>query len=235
MDPRVKCLGVFAILIAVGLARNLETIGAVYLLGLGLAILSRIPFKFFVLRVWLFMPFFTGIIALPALFVTPGPALVYLPFGLVISQTGAITALFLLMRVGTSVSMTVLFIMTTPWNSVLKGLKALFVPDVIVLILGMTYRYIYLLLHLANDMFLSRKSRLVGNLNPKDERRMVGETAGVLLSHSLQMSSEVYMAMQSRGFFRIPRTMDSAKLKPNDLIAGLLILVIAGGAVWLGR
>ena len=37
-------------------------------------------------------------------------------------------------------------------------------PDVFVLMLGMTYRYIYLLLRLTNDMFLSRRSRVVAQL-----------------------------------------------------------------------
>ena len=46
-------------------------------------------------------------------------------------------------------------------------------PDVFILILGMTYRYIYLLLHTANDMFLSRKSRMVGRLNGSEDRRMI--------------------------------------------------------------
>ena len=37
------------------------------------------------------------VIALPALFITPGPALAHLPLGLVFTQTGLTTALFLLL------------------------------------------------------------------------------------------------------------------------------------------
>ena len=46
-----------------------------------LAWFSAIPADFFIKRVWLALPFFTGTIAFPALFITPGPALVHLPLG----------------------------------------------------------------------------------------------------------------------------------------------------------
>ena len=235
IDPRVKILTLLALLIAAGLSHSLGIIIILYVVSLIFAWLSRIPMAMFITRVWLFMPFFTGIVALPSLFLTPGPAIYRLPLGLTVTQTGAMTALFLLFRVGTSVSLTILVILTTPWNSLLKALKVLYVPDVIVLILGMTYRYIYLLLMTSNDMFLSRKSRIVGRLSGSDERQLLASTAGVLLSRSLQMSSEVYQAMQSRGFYRTPHTMDTFKIRHTDLYFGALILIISGLAIGLGR
>ena len=82
----------------------------------------------------------------------------------------------------------------------LSALNILRVPDVFILILGMTYRYIYLLLRVANDMFLSRKSRMVGHMGTSDNQKMLAAISGTLLNKSLNMSSEVYLAMQSRGF-----------------------------------
>lgn len=235
IDPRVKVLSLIALLIAVGLSRNLLVIGGLYAVALILARLSLVPMGFFVKRVWLFMPFFTGVIALPALFITPGPPLVQLPLGLVITQTGAQTALFLLMRVSTSVSLGILLILTTPWNTVLKALGVLRVPDMFVLILGMTYRYIYLLLHTTNDMFLSRQSRVVGRLSSAEERRIIAASAGTLLSKSLHLSSEVYLAMQSRGFRGYPRTMDTFKMRGSDWTATGIVAFIVLAAIWLGR
>ena len=235
LDPRVKVLSVVALLIAVGLSRSLVVIAGLYVVTLILAWFSAVPMGFFIKRVWLFMPFFTGIIALPAFFITPGPPLAQLPFGLVITRTGAQTALFLLLRVSTSVSMGILLILTTPWNTVLKSLGVLRVPDVFVLILGMTYRYIYLLLHTTNDMLLSRKSRVLGRLTGGDERRLIAASAGTLLGKSLHLSSEVYLAMQSRGFRSYPRTMDTFKMQTLDWLCLTGILLITAIAIWLGR
>ena len=235
LDPRLKILSALLLLLAVGLSRSLLVILALYLLALVLAFFSKIPLGFFVKRVWLLIPFFTGVIALPALFITPGLVLAHLPLGLVITQTGLTTALFLLLRVGTSVSLAVLLVLTTPWNSLLKALGVLRVPAVIILILGMTYRYIHLLLHLTTDMFLSCKSRLLRRLNGPEERRLIAATSGTLLNKSLQVSSDVYLAMQSRGFRNYPRTLDTFKMRTIDWLAGALVVITAAAAIWLGK
>ena len=235
LDPRVKVLSVFALLIAVSFSHSLWIIGAIYVLALILALASSIPADFFIKRVWLTLPFFTGAVALPALFITPGPALLHLPLGLVITQTGVITVLFLLLRVSTSVSLTLLLVLTTPWNTVLSALTVLRVPDVFILILGMTYRYIYLLLHIANDMFLSRKSRVVGRLDSTEERRMFATISGTLLNKSLNMSSEVYLAMQSRGFRGTIVTLKHFQMKTQDWMWLFIFLALAIIAIFLGR
>lgn len=235
LDARVKVIAVLALLIGVSLSRSLVVIAAIYGLALALAWRSAIPTGVFIRRVWLALPFFTGLIALPALFMTPGPALAHLPLGLVITRTGMNTALFLLLRVSTSVSLTLLLILTTPWNGVLSALSVLRVPDTFILILGMTYRYIYLLLRTANDMFLSRQSRRVGRLTASEERRMLAAISGTLLSKSLNLSSEVYLAMQSRGFHGTMITLKPFKMQPRDWAWLAILLGLAAAAIALGR
>jgi cobalt/nickel transport system permease protein len=235
LDARVKVLALVLLLLAIGLSHSLVIIAGLYLVLLGLAWASAVPMGFYIKRVWLFMPFFTGIVAIPALFITPGPALVSLAPGLVVTQTGLNSALFLLLRVGTSVSAAVLLVLTTPWNTVLKALRVMHLPDEVVLILGMTYRYIYLFLHTANDMFLSRKSRILRRLDGASQRRLVAASAGTLLNRSLQLSGEVYLAMQSRGFSGAPRTMDTFKMQRRDWLFAALSLVSTATAIWFGR
>ena len=235
LDPRVKIVGLLALLIAVSVSRSLYVIAGLYVLALVLAGVSRLPTGSFIKRVWLVLLFFTGLIAVPALFMTPGPALWSLPFGLTVTRTGAMTALFLLTRVGTSVSFALLLIWTTPWNTLLKALNVLRVPDGFILILAMTYRYIALLLGIVDDMFLSRKSRVVGKLSSADERRLLAASAGALLGRSLQLSTEVYLAMQSRGYRGTPRTLDTFAMRSRDWAWGVGLMALAGVAMWLGQ
>lgn len=218
LDARVKVLSILALLISVSLSHSLLVIGTIYLLVFFLAWVSAIPAIILIRRVWLALPFFTGLIILPALFITPGPTLLHLPFGFAITSTGVTTVLFLLLRVSTSVSLTLLLILTTPWNTVLSALSVLRIPDVFILILGMTYRYIYLLLHIANDMFLSRKSRVVGRLSTSENQKMLAAVSATLLSKSLNMSSEVYMAMVSRGFHGTVVTLKPFQMHTKDWI-----------------
>jgi cobalt/nickel transport system permease protein len=235
IDARVKLLATLALLLAVSLSHSLWIIAALYFVTLGLAWRSAVPLGFFIKRVWLLLPFFTGVLALPALFLTPGPALWRLPWGWIVTQTGLTTALFLLLRVGASVSAAVLLVLATPWNTVLKALGVLRVPDVFVVILGMTYRYIYLLLRLAGDLFMARQSRVLRRLSSAEERRLTAASAGVLLSRSLQLSEDVYLAMQSRGLRGYPRTLDTFRMRGRDWAFAAAALLVAGAAVWLGR
>jgi len=140
VDPRIKLISMIVFLLTVGLTRQLAVLGILCAFTFLLAALSAIPIGFFIKRVWGFVLLFTGIIALPAIFITPGPAIADLPFGLSVTKTGVQTALFLILRSGTSVSFTILTILTTPWADLLKALGVLRVPDVPILILGMTYR-----------------------------------------------------------------------------------------------
>jgi cobalt/nickel transport system permease protein len=235
LDARVKVVSVLALLISVSLSRSLTIIASIYALVLLLATVSAIPAAVLIRRVWLALPFFTGLIVLPALFLTPGPALVELPFGMIVTQTGATTALFLLLRVSTSVSLTLLLVLTTPWNTVLCALSVLRVPDVFILILGMTYRYVYLLLRLANDMFLSRKSRAVGRMSTAENRRILAAIGGTLLTKSLDLSGEVYLAMQSRGFRGSIVTLRPFKMQARDWVWLTALAVMVLASILLGQ
>jgi cobalt/nickel transport system permease protein len=243
LDPRAKLVGALALLFAVSLSHNLLVILALYVLTLPVAAVSRVPLGFYLKRVWVFMPFFTGIIALPALFspFTPGAPLLTLidltspRIYLAITQPGVITAAFLLLRVGASVSIAVLLVLTTRWTLLLKSLRVLRVPQAFVVILGMTYRYIYVLLHAASDMFLARQSRLVGRMSCAEDRRWLAGSMGALLTRSFEMSNEVYLAMQSRGYRGEVQVLDDLRWQNADWLALLGFLVVAAGAVWVGR
>ncbi len=246
LDPRIRIVTFLALLLAVSLSRNLPIVIGLYGFALVLAWWSAVPLDFFVKRVWLFMPFFTGIIAVPAIFsfITPGTPVLTLiswdgssnaaPTSVAVTEQGLRTAAFLLLRVGTSVSFGILLILTTPWNTLLKALSVLRVPQVFILILGMTHRYVYLLLHTANDMFLARKSRVVGRMRAADQRQMLTATMGTLLDKSYHMSNEVYLAMLSRGFRGQARALETFQMRGRDWIWGGAMLVVAGVAIWLG-
>jgi cobalt/nickel transport system permease protein len=243
LDPRAKLLGALALLLAVSLSHNLLVIIGLYLLTLPVAYASHVPLDLYLKRVWVFMPFFTGIIALPALFnvFTPGAPLITLVnlamprLYLAITVPGVITATFLLLRVGASVSIGVLLVMTTRWTLLLKALHVLRLPQSFVLILGMTYRYIYVLLHTANDMFLARKSRTVGRLSTAEDRRWLAASMGALLSKSYDLSDEVYLAMQSRGFRGEVKVMDTLAWSYRDAVWLAVFLIAAIIGVWLGK
>jgi cobalt ECF transporter T component CbiQ len=232
----VKLLGLLSLVLAVVIAHKLVVIVAVFVVAVLLAVLSRVPIRSLAVRAWIAVLLFTGIIALPALFITRGDVVARVPlFGWPITMQGLRSAGFLIARAETAATLCVLLVLCTPWAHVLKALRALRMPVVLVVIFGMTYRYIFVLLETARDMFESRRSRTMGTLPAADRRRIAGATAGVLMSKSLQLSQDVYLAMQSRGYTGEVRLLDDFQLRPRDYVMLAMLLTVSACAVWFGR
>jgi cobalt/nickel transport system permease protein len=236
LDPRVRIAGLLVLVLAVTLSHRITVILALFGTAVLLALLSKVSAGTLATRVWLVVLFFTGVIALPALFLTPGDTLFSIAGGtLRITAQGAHTAILLVTRVETAVTLTTVLILSTPWMDVLKALRAFRVPQVVVMMLAMTHRYIFLLAESASQMFESRQSRTVGVLDRASQRRMTARTAGVLLSKSVELSNEVFLAMQSRGFRGDAKTLSEFRMRPSDYIGLVAFLSLGGIAIWMGR
>ncbi len=240
VDPRAK-LGMFlALVLAASLSSSLAVLAVLYGVVLAGSRISRVPFEFFVRRVWLGIPLFAGIVVIPAIFFVPGPRLFELGLGPVTiapSVPGLEGAILFVSRVGVSVSLAVLLVMTTPWADVLKSLQAIRVPQLFILVLAMTYRYIFLFLHLTNGMFEARKSRTVARTAGGEQRRWITGSMGNLLNRSFKMSNDVYAAMVARGFGGEMRTLNDFRMRPPDWaalggsVAVAIAAVVVGGIV----
>ena len=238
VDPRAK-LGMFlAVVLAASLSSSIAVELALYLVVLAAAVASRVPFDLFVKRVWLGIPLFAGIVVIPAIFFVPGDRLIDLALGpvhLAPSIPGLIGAVLFVARVGVSVSLAVLLVLTTPWADLLKSLQAIRVPQLFVLVLAMAYRYIFLFLHLANGMFEARKSRIVGRTSGGEQRRWIAGTMGNLVNRSVKMSNDVYAAMAARGFTGSIRSYHDYRMRPADWLVLAITIGIAAVAVLASR
>ena len=234
IDPRVKAASLLTFLLLALFTRNLPVLGALYLLCLALAVLSRIPLGSFLFRTWVFIPLFSLFIALPALFsvVSPGRAIVSAG-GLSVTEQGLKAAVFFLGRVITSVSLTVLLSMTTRHFELLKALRAFGVPQVFVMVLGISYRYIYLFVGIVEDTYRAIKSRVGSGMHYRKGQRIVTWNMAYLWKRSFQLNDQVYSAMLSRGFRGEPVSLDHFRARPRDWLwlggcaATILALVYA--------
>jgi cobalt/nickel transport system permease protein len=236
LDPRIKVIGMFTLIIAAAMAHKLWVIGVVFAIALALAASSRVSPLLLAKRVWLPVLFFTGMIALPAPLVIPGRVVWRLPgLGWPLTAQGLLSAGYLVTRVETAATLSVLLILSTPWTHVLKALRVLRVPVVLVVILGMAYRYIFLLLESARDMLESRRSRMLGELKGPDRRRLAAASVGVLMSKTLQISGDVYSAMLARGFRGEVYMLDEFHTAALDWIMLAVLAALAAGAFYYGR
>ena len=236
LDPRVRLLGIFLLVLAVVFSYRLAVIGLLFLFAVLLAIASHVSLTVLLKRVWLVVLGFTGLIAIPALFITPGALILSLPpLHLAISAQGLRSACVLILRVETAVTLTTVLVLCTPWSHILKSLRWLRLPAEVVTMVATTHRYVFLLIETANQMFESRKSRTVGAWTGAEKRQMTTRTAGVLLGKSIELSHEVYLAMLSRGFDGEVQVMTDFKMILWDYVALSFFMIAAGAAVWMGR
>lgn len=254
LDPRTKVVSLFLLVTTASFIRSIAILAALYAVSCSLAVLSRIPLKLYIKRVWLVIPLFTGVMALPSIFnfVRPGDSLVSIinfghqlhfgslvfPAELFVTKQGLKGAVLLILRTGTAVSFAFLFTATTRWNEFLKSLRVLFLPQVFVATMEMCYRYIFLLLNITTEMFIARKSRTIEKIDSKSGRRFASKTMAGLLGKSFALNEEVYEAMVSRGYKGEPAVLNRFRFTLLDFqwILCLLICILAafGGEMLLG-
>ena len=102
IDPRVKVIGLLLLILDVATARHLIFLFALFAIAVSLAVSSRISLRALATHVWMAVLLFTGLIALPAIFITPGEPLYRLFSSLTITVQGLRSAVFLIMRTETA-------------------------------------------------------------------------------------------------------------------------------------
>lgn len=229
-DPRAKLLAFVLLVVATAISREWPALLAVVLAANAAAWASSLDMGLFVKRVWLGIPLFSGVVIIPSVFFIGHTALLEVPLGigtLHVYREGLAAAGIFILRVGASVSLAILLILTTPWADILKSLRFFRVPTIFILILAMTYRYIFLFLHTLNGMFQARKSRVVARTSGREQRWWIVSSMGVLMSRSFRMSDDVYRAMLARGFNHQFRTLMDYRFRVAD---GAMMLSAAAGA-----
>lgn len=228
LDPRTKLGGLIALIAAAAMTRSVAALCGLLLLIATVAAASRIgPRRLWPL--WVGVLGFTGLIAAPAMFLVPGPLI--LPG---VSWPGLRSAAFLVLRAEVSTTLALATILTTPWPHLLKALRSLGIPLVVVMIAGMTERYIFALAETAVRTAEGRESRRVGRLDAAEKRRQAGAAAGMLFVRSLDLAEEVHQAMVSRGWRGEPALMVEFRFGSNDLAAALGVFAVVVVAVWAG-
>ena len=244
LDPRVKFVSLLALIVTAALATRMTVLGGLLVLALALVAVSRIGLARFAARAWSFIPLFTAVVMLPAIFsaVTPGHAVLTLwshgapfwplPVKLAVTEAGLFSFARLVLRVTTVVSFCVLLTVTTPWADLLKAMRAVGVPRGFVFVLVVAYRYVFVLVRLVQDMALARMSRLVGRVSDREDRHFLGATVATVFGKSQAMSEQVYLAMISRGYNGDVQTLSTWRLRRLDFVWSAVVAVGLVAVIW---
>ncbi len=237
LDGRVK----FVLALGFILTAALVPTGswAVYLLLLALvqaaAVLSELGPGYVLKRSLLALPFVLA--ALPVMFTISGRALMTLPIGsngFILSEPGLVRFLSISVKSWISVQAAILLAATTPFPDLLVAMRALRIPRLLVTVIGLMWRYLFVMVDAASRMLRARTARSTSTGLPGRKlggkvswrARVTGGMAGSLLLRSLERADRIYAAMLSRGYDGEARSLPRPPLTANSwlLIAGGLSL-----------
>ena len=210
VNPMFKVIFTFLLVLLLSLSGSFTFVVVVnvYLL----VILSTMEGKEIVsiLMVAMIMTAFTIIILLPTAFLGNGYSIVMIPTKVFAS----ITAVNILSHV-------------TRWSDITGALKRLFVPDIFILVLDITIKYIVMLGEFALNMLYALKLRSVGK-NKRKYGSLAG-IAGTMFIKSKEMAEEMYHAMECRGFTGEYQVYSNFKMRLADYI----YIVINAGIIFV--
>lgn len=235
LDPRIKLLSFFGLIIFINFLQNIPEISAFILYIAIVSLFSKVSLFRLIRRAAVLAFVFTGIVALPSLFniIRPGEPLWRISQHFYITRQGMYGAILLILRSFCSISFVYLLTSTSKWEELLKSLRILKIPAPFIMTLEMTHRYIFLGLEITSDFFMARKSRSLGKSTSSEGRRFIAHTAGQLLIRTSIAGDQVYQAMMARGYTGEVKSISYYKIGLIDYLWLIMNLVfILGFILW---
>lgn len=157
---------------------------------------SAVPLRFILKRSLIVLPF-AVLVAIGLPFMHNGATIDFA--GVTLSITGLWLFLGASIKAFLSVASLTLLISTTPFNHLMSNLHALGFPALFIDMLGLTYRYIFVLTEEAGRLRLAAVAR---GFAPKylPQSIIIGRLIGSLFVRSYERAERVYNAMTLRGF-----------------------------------
>ena len=184
------------------------------------------PLKF-VLKQLLIVSPFVAVMAVSSIFYDrTAAAIAFGPFQLSVS-VGFLRCLAICGKFLITMSVLIGLVATTRFADLLAAMAKLGVPKILVMQLGLLYRYIFLITDRAGHILRARAGRKLRNLGLKTELKTAAAMVGTLCLGSLDTAVRVNAAMQARGFNGDMQTLLRTKLTTADyLFAAALILYL---------
>lgn len=211
LDPRVKLVFTLAFILTVSLLPFGAWAAYVLLLALVLSVemLSELGIPYVLKRAFLATPFVLA--ALPLVFTVAGTPLFRFslgPWTLTMSMEGVERLASIAFKSWLSVQMAIVLAATTPFPQLLLAMRGIHIPRLLVAIIGLMWRYIFVLADEVLRLLRARAAR--SGASPEPGRRVggslawraktTGGMAGNLLMRGFERGDRIYAAMSARGY-----------------------------------
>ncbi|GBE00206.1 nickel transport protein NikQ [bacterium BMS3Abin07] len=249
IDARIKVLFLVFYVIIVSVKKDIPSEALIGAFVFILILISRLNLVGLYKRVLFFGFIFGFLIAFPSAFnvITRGeiiyPVLhlsrpynfwIYrIPKEIGLTMEGVYGVMMLTSRVMNSLAISFFVLYTTPFPEIIKGLKMLKVPDSFLMIITLSYKYIFIFAGTLADMHLAKKSRLAGQVSNAEARRWIAGRIAFIFKKSRQHYEEIFKAMISRGFSGSIRIYRGKRLHARDWVTGITFFLVGVLILWM--
>jgi len=216
LDARVKVLFVALFLVIVSLKRTIAPEAGIAAFVLALFLASRLDVLTIYKRVLAVGLVFGVLVPFPAMFnfLSDGEPLFpvvhlarpyelwgyHLPQSIVVTREGLHGIAMLFLRVTNSVALTIWLMDTTPFTDIAKALRMFRVPDTFVMVITLSYKYLFVFTRTVEEIHLAKKSRLLGKVRGREARSWAAERMTFLYRKTQMRYEEIFKVMVARGF-----------------------------------
>jgi cobalt/nickel transport system permease protein len=245
INPHVKFISLIYFVVVIGISNTLNAQLAASLFILTLFLAARLKVSDVYRKIFFLAFIFGFLVVLPAALnvITPGEIVfniyrlnsplhfwIYnIPQDIGVTDKGIQVVLLVFLRVLNSVSFALLIVFTTPFLPLVKSFRIIGIPDTFLMVITLTYKYIFILSRTIEETYFALKSRLFGNIRNSSIRKLVGGRILFIYKRSQGMYEGTYNAMVSRGYNGRLKLSGGNHFTHTDVLS--LIVIVAMGIV----
>jgi cobalt/nickel transport system permease protein len=216
MDARIKVFFLFWYILLISIASSITAQVSISVFLFVLYLVSHLHARSIYKKIIMFSFFFGFLVALPASLniITHGKIILvlwrlqeakqflvyHIPSEIGITNEGLMVTGRLYLKVMNSMALTLLVYYTTPFAAIIKALQVFRVPSMFLLIITLTYKFIFVLSHTVQETYFALKMRWWTKVKNTEARKIVAGRVVYLFRMSWYRYEEVFRAMTARGF-----------------------------------
>ena len=224
-DPRAKIIAFLFLIFSIVLLNDLKLVLIGFLVSILFLIASKLPFRFVfqhIKAVSLFIiPF---LVIMP--FTVKGDE-IFSFYGIKVTYEGLRYGILVVLKAFSAVMLVFPMIATTKFETTIKALDKLKVPNILVQMLMFTYRYIFVFVNEFQRLLIAMESRGFKLGTSSYALRTIGNALGMLFVRSYERAERVYWAMRSRGYEGRQKTLVEFKMCTKDYVLAVFIIAFA--------
>jgi cobalt ECF transporter T component CbiQ len=249
INARAKVIFLFGFIILVSFIRQIPSQLLISVLIFMLFIFSRVNLVSMYKKIFLLGFIFGFLIIIPAALnlVSEGEIIFniihfksahrfwvyHIPANIGITKEGCWVVLKFFLRITNSIALTLLIMYTTSFAEIIKSLKLFWVPDLFLLIITLSYKFIFILSHTTEETYFALKARWWRNSKETSAKQFIAERITYIFRKSWMKYEEIYRAMVARGFNGNVNLCYAQKIKRSDFVFLSAMLIFGAFCLYI--